>query len=51
MIRKLVEDSLMIERRKRMARKFVDGTYSAGLSGFEEAKETERRASQTLSES
>ncbi|MDP4624928.1 MAG: hypothetical protein NWT08_07305 [Akkermansiaceae bacterium] len=49
-IRKLVEDSLMIERRKRIARKFVDGTYSAELSGFEEAKEIERRASQSLSE-
>ncbi len=49
-IRKLVEDSLMIERRKRIARKFMDGTYSAELSGIEEAKESGRKASQTLSE-
>ena len=37
-IRKLVEDSLMMERRKRIARKFMDGSYSAELSGLEEAK-------------
>jgi hypothetical protein len=49
-IRKLVEDSLMIERRKRIARKFVDGTYSAKLSDFETAKESERETAKTLSE-
>ena len=35
----------MIERRKRIARKFMDGTYSAELSGLEETKESERKAS------
>lgn len=49
-IRKLVEDSLMIERRKRIARKFMDGSYSAELSGYESAKEKESRNTQTLSE-
>ena len=49
-IRKLVEDSLMIERRKRITRKFVEGAYSAELSAFEVTKETERKTSQTLSE-
>jgi hypothetical protein len=49
-IRKLVEDSLMIERRRRIARKFMEGAYSAELSGFETAKKAELESSQTLSE-
>ena len=49
-IRKLGENSLMIERRRRIAKKFMEGTYSAELSGYEAVKRTEREASQTLSE-
>ncbi len=40
----------MVERRKCIARKFVDGTFSAELSGYEVMKEKEREVSQTLSE-
>jgi hypothetical protein len=49
-IRKLVENSLMIARRREIARKFMDGTHSAELSGFEVARKSERKESQTLSE-
>ena len=40
----------MLERQKRIARKFVEVAYSAELSSFEMAKVTERKASQALSD-
>ena len=47
-IRKLLADSLMLQRRVRISEKFLCGEWSAELDGFEAAKENERRSARTL---
>ncbi len=49
-IRKLLADSLMLQRRARVARKFLTGEWVAELPGHEAAKRTERGDALTLSE-
>jgi hypothetical protein len=49
-IRKLLADSLMLQRRARVAQKFLTGEWAAELSGHEATKLAERGNAQTLSE-
>lgn len=49
-IRKLLADSLMLQRRARVARKFLTGECAAELPGHEAAKRAERSDARTLSE-
>ena len=41
-IRKLLSDSLLLERRARTTRKFLTGERSAGLGSFEAARQKDR---------
>jgi hypothetical protein len=45
-IRKLVVDALQLQRRKRLAQKFIDGEWGVELKGYEESRELDRRAAQ-----
>ncbi len=49
-IRKLLEQSLLLQRRARIAEKFISGEWSAELKSFEPTREAGRQADQTLSE-
>lgn len=49
-IRKLLADSVMLQRRARISEKFLTGEWSAALDGFEAAKEEDRRSARTLAE-
>lgn len=48
-IRKLLSDSIMMQRRVQISQKFLSGEWSAGLEGYESAKEEERQSAQNLS--
>lgn len=41
-IRKMLADSLLAQRRANIAGKFLSGEWSAELSGYEAAKESDR---------
>lgn len=43
-IRMLVADALMMKRRAEVAGRFISGTQGVKLSGFEEARATDRMA-------
>lgn len=49
-IRKLLADTVMLQRRARISEKFLSGEWSAELDGFEAAKHEERRSARTLAE-
>ena len=49
-IRKLLTDSLMLQRRALISQKFLTGEWSAELDGYESAKQSERAHAQTLAE-
>ena len=49
-IRKLLADSLMLQRRARISKKFLSGEWSAELEGYEAAKTAERSQAATLAE-
>jgi hypothetical protein len=49
-IRKLLGDSLMLQRRLRISQKFLTGEWSAELDGHEAAKIAEREEARTLAE-
>lgn len=49
-IRKLLADSVMLQRRARISEKFLTGEWSAELDGFEAGKEAERQTARTLAE-
>ena len=49
-IRKLLTDSLMLQRRAMISQKFLTGEWSAELDGYESAKRSERAQAQTLAE-
>lgn len=50
-IRKLLEDSLMLQRRNRITKKFLTGEWSAALDGYEAAKAAEQFQAKTFAES
>lgn len=47
-IRKLLADSVMLQRRARISEKFLSGEWSAELGGFETAKEEGKQSARTL---
>lgn len=47
-IRKLLAESVMLQRRARISQKFLSGEWSAALDGFEAAKKKERQSARTL---
>jgi len=49
-IRKLLTDSVMLQRRTRISEKFLSGEWSAELDGFEMGKEEDRHSARTLAE-
>lgn len=49
-IRKLLFDSLLAQRRAKIAGKFLSGEWSAELSGYEATKSSDRKKSHKLSE-
>lgn len=49
-IRRLLGDSLMLQRRLRVSQKFLSGEWSAELDGLEAAKIAEREEARTLAE-
>lgn len=49
-IRKLLSDSLMLQRRAKISQKFLTGEWSAELKGYEASKSTERQQATTLAE-
>ena len=50
-IRKLLADTLMLQRRAEVAGKFLSGEWSAELKGYEKSRAADRQESQTLAES
>ena len=48
-VRKLLADSLMLHRRRRISRKFVSGEWSAELAGYEHAEPTARSRARATS--
>ncbi|TLD69520.1 hypothetical protein FEM03_17765 [Phragmitibacter flavus] len=49
-IRKLLADTLTMQRRAEIAAKFVSGEWSAELEGYEAAQVADRQHSTTLAE-
>ncbi len=49
-IRKLLSDSLMLQRRARIAQRFLSGEWSAELDDYEATKKAERAEARTLAE-
>lgn len=49
-IRKMVEDALMLERRKELSAKFLSGEWGAELEGFESAKAADRDEARSRSD-
>lgn len=49
-IRKLLADSIMLQRRARISEKFLTGEWSVALDGFEAAREEDRQTARTLAE-
>lgn len=49
-IRKLLSDSLLAQRRAKIAQKFVSGEWSAELTDFEASQDADRKKSQLRSE-
>lgn len=49
-IRRLLSESLMLQKRARISKKFLSGEWSAELEGFESAKEQDRKTARSLSE-
>lgn len=49
-IRKMLADSVMLQRRARISQKFLTGEWSAALDGFEAAKKEDRQSARTLAE-
>ncbi len=43
-VRKMVTDALMLQRREAIAQKFISGEWGVELSGFEAAREKDRKA-------
>jgi len=48
-IRKLLTDTLLAQRRAKIAEKFLSGQWSADLDDFEKSKVADRTQTQTLS--
>lgn len=49
-IRRLLGDSLMLQRRLQVSKKFLSGEWAAELDGHEAAKIAEREEARTLAE-
>lgn len=49
-IRKLLADSVMLQRRARISEKFLTGEWSVALDGFEAAREEDWQTARTLAE-
>lgn len=49
-IRKLVEDALLLQRRRELSEKFVSGEWGADLAGYEEARAADRQSARTRSD-
>jgi hypothetical protein len=50
-IRKLLTDTLMLQRRAEISSKFLSGEWSAELQGYEESRASDRQETVTLAES
>jgi hypothetical protein len=50
-IRKLLADTLMLQRRAEISSKFLSGEWSAELQGYEESRAVDRQETLTLAES
>lgn len=50
-IRKLLADTLMLQRRAEISSKFLTNEWSTELQGYEESRATDRRETLTLAES
>ncbi len=50
-IRKLLADTLMLQRRAEISAKFLSGEWSAELKGLEKSRASDRLESQTIAES
>ncbi len=49
-IRKLLADSLMLQRRSRISQKFLSGEWSVELEGYEATKNADRSQAKTLAD-
>ena len=49
-IRKLVADTLLLQRRAEVSAKFLSGEWSAKLDGYEATRAAERAKTQTLAD-
>lgn len=49
-IRKLLMDTLMLQRRAEISSKFLSGEWSAELQGYEESRAVDRQETLTLAE-
>ena len=50
-IRKLLADTLMLQRRAEISAKFLSVEWSAELKGYEKSRTSDRQESQTIAES